>query len=180
MNIEELVKERKEEFGIHECGTLTTDRIAFSQGVRDLCASNACGHYGRNWSCPPGVGEYEECRAKILSYKNMFVYTTKHDLEDSYDFEGMEEGKVRHGKTSKKLIAALREATDEQMLILSADGCNFCEKCTYPDAPCRFPDQLFPSVESYGVEVYRLAQELGINYINGANTVTYFGCIAYN
>ena len=64
-------------------------------------------------------------------------------------------------------------------LILSGDGCDRCEKCTYPDAPCRFGNEVYPTVESYGVEVNKLAETVNINYINGANTVTYFGCVIY-
>ena len=174
------LEEKREEFGIHQLGVLDTDKLSFSTGVRELCEANSCGHYNRSWTCPPGVGTFEECKAKILTFNKMFVYTTKHQLEDSFDIEGMEDGKRVHGEISARIRDFFKENYQGEMLILSADGCNICEKCTYPDAPCRFPDRSFPSVESYGVEVYRLAQELEINYINGVNTVTYFGCIAFD
>ena len=31
-----------------------------------------------------------------MKFRNVFVYTTMHPLEDSYDFEGMMEGKDAH------------------------------------------------------------------------------------
>ena len=64
-------------------------------------------------------------------------------------------------------------------LLLSNEGCKRCEKCTYPDAPCRFPDKLFHSLEGYGFIVSELAKMAGISYINGENTVTYFGAVMF-
>ncbi|HIV13348.1 MAG TPA: hypothetical protein IAA63_09455 [Candidatus Pullilachnospira stercoravium] len=52
-----------------------------------------------------------------------------------------------------------------------------CSECTYPEAPCRFPDRSHGSIEGYGIMVSDLANQAGINYINGANTVTYFGAL---
>ena len=46
--------------------------------------------------------------------------------------------------------------------------------------PCRFPEKAFPSLEAYGVFVSKLAQACGMRYINGANTVTYFGVVLYD
>lgn len=36
-------------------------------------------------------------------------------------------------------------------------------------------DQAVSSLEAYGVAVYELANLSGMKYINGPNTVTYFG-----
>ncbi|MFQ6804175.1 MAG: DUF2284 domain-containing protein [Lachnospiraceae bacterium] len=32
-------------------------------------------------------------------------------------------------------------------LILSNEGCDLCSECTYPEAPCRFPDRSHGSIE---------------------------------
>ena len=65
-------------------------------------------------------------------------------------------------------------------LLLSNEGCGRCTACTYPDAPCRFPQLLHHSLEGYGFIVSDLAKEAGIRYHNGANTVTYFGALLFN
>ena len=36
------------------------------------------------------------------------------------------------------------------------------------------------SLEAYGVNVSRMAQAAGMKYINGANTVTYFGAVLFS
>ena len=179
MDLQKAIAERQKELKIHQFGFTTTDCLSIHQGVRDLCEMNACGRYGKSWSCPPAVGTLEECREKSMKFRNVFVYTTMHPLEDSYDFEGMMEGKDAHEEISRKIVAFFSELYPGDKLILSGDGCDRCEKCTYPDAPCRFGNEVYPTVESYGVEVNKLAETVNINYINGANTVTYFGCVIY-
>ena len=180
MDLQKAIAEKRQELGIHQFGFMTTDKLSIHQGVRELCEMNSCGRYGKCWTCPPGVGTVEECRERMMKYENVFVFTTKHDIEDSYDFEGMMDAKEIHEKISRKVVDYFCEIYPHDKLILSGDGgCSRCEKCTYPDAPCRFPEEVFPTVESYGVEVYKIAQSVNINYINGENTVTYFSCIMF-
>ncbi|HIZ06646.1 MAG TPA: DUF2284 domain-containing protein [Candidatus Eubacterium avistercoris] len=178
-DFQNFLAENSRELGIFQYGFLPVEQLSFSEGVQNLCKMNYCGHYGKKWVCPPGVGTYEECRQRILQYNHVFVFTTKHDLEDSYDFDGMMAGKAEHNKVCEKVVEKFKTFYPDHILILAGDDCNLCSKCTYPDAPCRFPDKAHPSIESHGVEVNRLAATLGINYINGENTVTYFGCICF-
>lgn len=174
------LEQEKEKWGIHELAIIPTRSLIFSDGVRQLCESNSCGLYGKTWACPPGVGTMQECKDKICSYEYLFVYTTKHLLEDSYDWEGMQDGKTVHRKVARDVYNFVKENHPEEMLFLGAEGCSICQKCTFPDAPCRFPDKMSPSIESYGVEVNRLAETAGIHYINGVNTVTYFSCLCFS
>ena len=180
MDFSTAILGKKEDLHIHQLGFTTTDKIVFTENVRQLCEANACGTYGKKWVCPPGVGTTEECKAKILAFNDILVFTTLHELEDSFDFEGMMEGKSRHNEICQEVIAYFKEFYPDDILILAAEGCDKCAQCTYPDAPCRFPEETYPSIESYGAEVNRLAKTVGVNYINGSNTVTYFGCICYN
>ncbi len=92
--------------------------------------------------------------------------------------EGMAAGKERHAQVRPQVVRLFEEQYGN-ILVLSTGGCQLCASCTYPNAPCRFPGKLQPSLSSYGVEVNRLAARAGINYINGVNTVTYFTCILY-
>ena len=62
---------------------------------------------------------------------------------------------------------------------LSSGGCGICEKCTYPDAPCRFPDRAFPSMEACGLVVNDVCKASGIPYNYGPRTMTFTGCVLY-
>lgn len=153
--------------------------VPFSNEVVEACKANRCGKYGTCWTCPPGVGEPKMLQEKITSYKNAAVFTCKYDLEDSFDFETMAEG----AKTSQKVLLDITAELKNQkvdFMALGCEGCILCEKCTYPDAPCRFPERAIPSVEACGVNVVQLAADIGVHYNNGPNTVTYFCVILYN
>ncbi len=157
---------------------IDTCEIPFSQAVVDMCKANRCGKYGSCWTCPPGVGELSELEKKIKSYKNAVVFTCKYSLESSFDFEGMTEGQRRTKLVLQNITEMLLEDS-EKFTALGCEGCDICEKCTYPDSPCRFPEKAIPSVEACGINVVELAKKSGINYNNGVNTVTYFCIILY-
>ena len=150
-------------------------KIVFSEETAKACAANVCGKYGTCWTCPPGVGEWRELEKKIKSYANAAVFSCKYELEDSFDFESMRKG----GKSTRKVLAEITERMhndDIEFMALGVESCDLCEKCTYPEKPCRFPDKAVPSVEACGIDVVTLSKNIGINYSNGTNTVTYF-CI---
>ncbi len=180
MDIRQEIKASAAALGIYECGFVPAGEITVSPLVRTLCEKNACGAYGKSWACPPGVGTIEECAEKIHAFTTAFVFSTRHELEDSYDFEGMTAGKRAHEAIVPGVVAFFEARVPGKIKVLSTEGCRRCEKCTYPDAPCRFPDSLRPSIESYGVEVNVLAQKAGIRYHNGKNTVTYHSCVLFN
>jgi len=167
-----------QEIGIFQYGLIHTKQIIFSDEVRSLCEGNVCRNYGTTWACPPAVGTIDECKDKILEYDMAMVFNAKYDLEDSFDYESMLFGHKEFKKVCDKLADLIKENTME-FLLLSNEGCIRCSDCTYPHDPCRFPEKLFPSVEGYGIMVDALARSANINYINGENTVTYFGLLLY-
>lgn len=149
--------------------------IPFSQTVVDACKANLCGRYGKYWTCPPGVGDISTLEEKIKSYKYGMVFTTKFDLEDWFDVEGMNDG-INQTKKILYEITEQMKSDGISILALGCEGCNLCEKCTYPDSPCRYPERAIVSVEAAGINVVELALNAGLKYNNGKNTVTYF-CI---
>jgi hypothetical protein len=65
-------------------------------------------------------------------------------------------------------------------LHLSCGGCNLCERCAkLDDQPCRLPDKALPPMEGYGIDVYNTTKPTDLKYINGQNTVTYFGIVLF-
>ena len=153
-----------------------SSRLSFLEEVVAMCKQNYCGMYGKTWTCPPGVGDLAHLKAKCLAYENAFVFTTKHDLEDSFDIDGMDRAREIHAKIERELQTAL---SGQNFLCLGAGACNVCKTCTYPTAPCRFPGKAKTSMEACGISVVDLAKEVNVNYVNGANTVTYFSLILY-
>lgn len=169
------------EMGATRASVIEADKIETDKAFRDMCASNACGMYGKCWMCPPDVGEIGTLMESLKSYKYALVYQLVAELEDSFDFEGMVEAKKQFKKLTFKHKELWKDFDRKNLLFLGAGGCGVCETCTKKDGqPCRHPDLATPSLEAYGVNVSRLASVAGMKYINGANTVTYFGATLFN
>ena len=178
MDIQTVLAEAAASSGCTQWGSINTSDLNFYPEIRRICQGNSCRGYGKTWACPPAVGSLEECKDRILQYGNMFLFSLKFDLEDSFDFEGMENG-MRSFKSTVDNVADAVKPVLGPVLILSNEGCGRCMTCTYPDDPCRFRDKLYPSIEGFGFIVGELAQQAGIRYNNGPNTVTFFGAVVY-
>ena len=163
---------------VFEYKVIDTSVIPFSPAVVEACKQNVCGRYGKTWTCPPGVGTLEELETKIKSWPKAAVFTCKFELEDSFDFEGMMRGQKETKRVLRDITDRMR-AAGERFWALGNEGCGLCESCTYPDAPCRFPELASPSVEACGVNVMQLAKQIGVRYNNGPATVTYFSVILF-
>jgi predicted metal-binding protein len=157
-----------------ETGLIETSALVFAPELYKACEANVCGSYNRRWTCPPAVGTLEEQREKILRWKYALVFTTKFDLEDSFDVEGMEKAHRIHNS----LTADMREQFISNP-VYGAGGCKVCEACSYPE-PCRFPGRAISAVEAAGINVTCLSRAAGIKYNNGPDTVTYFSMILFN
>ena len=165
---------------VHQYGELPVSALIFSPELMESCATNVCGHYNSSWTCPPASGTLEEQKKKILSFQNAFVFTTKHDLEDSFDYEGMTNGKELH----TMLTLELKDSLGDVFHIYGAGSCPSCKDengkihCAFPD-PCPFPDKKISSIEAAGINVTELSKVAGVVYNNGPNTVTYFSMTLY-
>lgn len=155
--------------------------ITFSTDFRQLCEMNSCGLYGQCWMCPPDIGEIDQLMAQAQSFDWALVYQTIRPLEDSFDIEGMLDAGDRHNALVNNIRQHSSELPFAKMLHLGSGGCSICRRCAKRDQqPCRFPDQAVSSLEAYGVAVYELANLSGMKYINGPNTVTYFGALLFS
>jgi predicted metal-binding protein len=159
---------------VHETGVIETSGLVFSPELYAACKVNTCGNYGKCWTCPPAVGTLEEQREKILRWRYALVFTTKFDLEDSFDVEGMTKAREIHNG----ITLDMRERFGGNP-VYGAGGCGVCAVCAYP-APCRFPERAVSAVEAAGIDVTGLSRSANLKYNNGPNTVTYFSMILFN
>ena len=167
--------------GAYKATVIPVELVETDASFRDMCAANVCGNYGRNWMCPPDAGEIHDLMAALRSYSNALVYQTVSELEDSYDFEGMMEAGIAHNQLMILLRDQLNAENLPRVLHLGAGGCRMCEVCAKrKNEPCRHPDLAVASLETYGVNVSRLAPAAGMKYINGKDTVTYFGAVLFD
>lgn len=153
--------------------------IDFEPALLELCKMNHCGNYGRCYTCPPLTGDIDSLIEKAKKFKNIIVFQKIYTLEDSFDIEGMGKGNRNFNNLAQKVNSLCKEALSN-CIVLCAGGCKLCDRCGAMDSiPCRFPEKAIPSLESYGINVSSLAKKCDMNYINGQNTVTYFGGVIY-
>ena len=174
MSFEELSR-LADKIGFTTYAPLDAATIELKSEVRDMCGANACGQYGKNWSCPPGCGTLEECARSLEGFTGGILVQTVGDVEDAYDFEAMMEAEQVHKERFRDMYAVLREA-GVPVLALGAGCCGRCKVCTYPDQPCRFPEEMTSSMEAYGMLVTQVCKDNGLAYYYGPDKIAYTSC----
>jgi predicted metal-binding protein len=82
-----LVEEVKA-LNVTNASMIDASAIKYSEEFRKLCAQNKCGHYDKNWMCPPAVGDFGVLKEKAGKYNWGLVFQTVHKLSKRFDFEG--------------------------------------------------------------------------------------------
>lgn len=168
------------ELGFNAAEIIPTYDIVLSEEFRKTCADNRCGLYNKCWMCPPDVGEIDVLMKEVKSYSFGLLYQSIVELEDSFDIEGMTNGGYKHSMCGRELAKKLLPQLPNRTLHLNCGGCRFCKRCAKQDGkPCRAPDNALSSLEAYGIDVYQTVKKTKLKYVNGTNTVTYFGMILF-
>ena len=171
----EQLSQLAEQAGFTAWAPLDVNTLDLKSEVRDMCAVNTCGRYGKCWSCPPGCGTLEECKTQLTGFTGGILVQTVGDMEDSFDFEAMVETEERHKEYFHQMHALLREQAND-VLALGSGSCTICPTCTYPDAPCRFPDKAVASMEAFGLLVLEVCQANNLQYYYGPEKIAYTSC----
>ena len=177
MTIQEFCALAKE-IGFEQAGPLDPATIELKEEVREMCASGKCTMYDKRWSCPPGCGTLDECRELLKGYTRGILVQSVGELEDNFDIETMMETEAAH----KERFYAMRKALVEKGIDALAAGagcCTICPECTYPDAPCRFPEQKMSSMEALGMLVLEVCKANDMRYFYGENTIAYTSCFLF-
>lgn len=166
--------------GALKAAPISQDQIVLSETFRTICESNQCGGYDRCWKCPPYVGSTDEVMKEVRRYPQAILYQTVAEIEDSFDIEGMFDAGKAHAQISQKINEAVKPLIPGEFLHLSCGGCHLCDTCAkLENKPCRMPDKALAGMEAYCIDVYQTSLGTPLKYINGQNTVTYFGILLY-
>ena len=161
-----------------EIGTPSPDAASMKK-CRDLCAQNLCGEYGVTWACPPGVGSDRDCLKDIKSFSKAAVIIKKYEDVDLKDRAATGKLAVEFQDTCRRFGNMLRK-NGYRVLPLSDGGCKYCKKCSYPEEPCKFPDQKMASVSSYGIEMEEYMKKQNIDFKFSDDSMTLYGLILYD
>lgn len=100
------------------------------------------------------------------------------EVEDLSDIEGTLAARAPHEEITRQVNDLMRSRGCETYP-LSTESCAICGECAYPAGPCRFPDKMFPCVESHGILLIDAAERLGIGFQPEGNVVSWFSLILY-
>ena len=171
----ERLAEIAEACGFTHSSPLDVSTLEFLQDVRDMCNAKQCNRYDKSWSCPPAVGSLEEMRERVKGYTGGLLVQTVGELEDSYDWDGIQET-AKQQSLNFGLMWDELEKEYPSVLAMGTGGCIKCETCTYPDAPCRFPDRMSSSMEACGLFVSKVCTDNGLAYNYGPNKMAFTAC----
>ena len=169
-----------DETGYADIFDLSERPLPCDKMVRQYCANNACGKYGTNWTCPPGVGDLDECIGKISKYSKVLVFRSQYKLKEWYDAERIEETIGQHQANVRRIRELIPKEIGDHF-VLSGGGCVYCKECAYVrNERCIHPEISIPSLEAYGVDIFRFAKKNGIVYGSPEGELYYFGMILYD
>jgi predicted metal-binding protein len=161
--------------GFSHTGVLNTGAIRVREEVREMCAVNKCGAFGTSWSCPPACGTLDECAARMGRFTRGLILQTTGNMEDSFDYAAIQRIEREHAEHMAAFAQKIWTIAPGALL-LGAGTCKRCPVCTYPGEPCRFPAEMYSSMEAYGMVVSEICRESGVPYYYGPGTLTFVGC----
>ena len=164
---------------LYEYFEFTTDELTFSDRIRWIC-EHECPMYGTSWACPPAVGSVNHCKAKCLSYQNALLISTITEVCDIANIDETLATRPEHEAITNEVRELFRQQGIEPY-VLSTESCAECERCAYLDGePCRNPERMHPCVESQGINILPVIEELGLTFQYGENVVTWFSLLFFH
>ena len=177
MNLE-LLEEKLSELPLYIYDFLSPEELEFTSRIRWIC-ENECPMYGKTWACPPGVGSYNQCKGKCLSYENCLMISTIVEVDDITDIDETLATRPGHEAITDQ-VAELLKAQGVTPYILSTEACAICDRCAILDGePCRHLDKMHPCVESHGINVVPVMENCGMEFQFGCNVVTWLSLLFY-
>lgn len=172
--MEHLVQEALE-FGFSHAGLVDPRKMRVLEEIQALCGPGKCPMYGTNWACPPGAAPVEVNRETLARYTSGLIVQSTGVLRGPDDMEGI----ARLNALQRRRLFDFRERLRPRfpdVLALGNGPCTICDKCTYPDAPCRYPDLVIQSMAAFGLVVAEVCALGGLRYNYGPDTLTFTGC----
>ena len=191
-NIDETIKSYIEEilvdYPIFEFAYGKPGDIPISDKVYTICETD-CERYKKCWACPPHAGTLEDNIKRLSSYSNCCVYSTIWEVTDSWDLSACVGAKRQHEEVSRQIRERILEHYNIPMESLDdnprpdihclSSGCMICEACVCPNEPCKHPQERLMAMESHGVVIVLLAEQLGLTIALDSTTVIYLSMILW-
>ena len=175
----EALAARLSELPLYTFEFIDPKKLEFTERIRWIC-EHECPMYNKTWACPPAVGSVSACKAKCNAFSGCLLISTIVEVADISDIEETLATRPDHEAVTNQVRDMMREFGVEPY-VLSTESCAHCERCAWLDGePCRLPDRMHPCVESHGINILAVIEEMGLTFQYGENVVTWFSLLFYN
>lgn len=169
---------RKEGFGYTDIVKAPRSDTETGLKFRKICETNRCGTYNTSWTCPPAVGPVDECIDAMHGYDDCIIVTKTFEDVDMNDSASLKRMADIHQSGCRRIKHAFMDEGFD-VLALTDGACNFCGSCTYPDAPCRSPEEKVPSVSGYGIDMGEYIPKSGLEFSFEKDRITFYGLMLF-
>lgn len=174
----EKLEEALSQLPLYTYHFIRPDTLEFADRIRWICEHD-CPMYERSWACPPGVGTVKACEERCKKFQSCLMISTITEVSDIADIAATLQTRPQHEEITNQVRDLMRQQGIEPY-ILSTEACSICQRCAILDGePCRYPEKMHPCVESHGINILSLLEELGLNFQYGENVVTWFSLLFY-
>lgn len=173
-----LIEEQLAQLPLFSYHLIDPKQLDHNDRIRWIC-QNECPMYNKSWACPPAVGAVADCKAKCASFDQCLMIVTMTEVSDIANIRECLATRPDHEALTTQ-VQEMFQAQGVDPYILSTEACAVCERCAWLDGePCRRPERMHPCVESHGINVIPLFEELGIPFIYGENIVTWVSLLFF-
>jgi predicted metal-binding protein len=146
--------------------------------IRGICRENKCGHYGKNYMCPPHSGTIQEIKDRLTTFRRGWLLRYSMALNVKEDTAGVTQTRVDLHKKILQLEKHLRDRGADRVWGMIGGGCGLCGVCLVTrNELYRYPDEARMSLEGIGVDVGDLLNKLGLDSGFYKDRITWTGCI---
>lgn len=161
-----MLKRKAIDLGASDSKIISVDRIPIEDEIVEMCKAHLCKGYGKSANCPPHVMEPSQAREWIGKYKKALFF--KIDVSPQVL---LSEDRFEALKKIYMIAAKLEASSIEQGFTLAkglaAGSCKpvFCKnrscEALMDGGECRYPSLARPSIEAVGINVFKLAKDVG-------------------
>ena len=170
------INEAAERLGLTACLPFDPALLEPEERVRNYCRNNRCGSYGRNYMCPPYCGTLAKLSNKFRDYTGGWLLQYSVPLDVKNDKEGLVRSKLDFHRKVLEMEKAF--PPESRVWGLIGGSCGLCEACNVlTGKPCAHSRDARSSLESVGIDVAKLLENLGLALEFRDDRVTWTGCV---
>ena len=164
--------------GLPVCAPFDPATLAFAPRVRASCVDNRCGHYGRNYMCPPSIDSLRSLPGLLAEFDAGWLLQRSEAMDVAHDPAGLTRSKLGFHRSVLELEARVQAAGHPEALGFMGGCCVLCEPCALVTLePCPHPAEARISLEGLGVDVLGLLERAGLDPGFHPDRVTWVGCL---